>query len=263
MTVHSIPCADRKLPKKNSAAIRWALSLLAGISAQAIVISPFLAPNQKDKGDSLSTKDKIFFIDSRHYGNLNFFLKYANPEALSKPDLASGFSSIIQKDKTEKKLPDPQLSWKNPEMKFKASELKCSALYDEQDERPFEKLANLWRPLYLTDNSIVNKHNGLSYPLCSDRNGNMVKVPISTDEVAEIIAKKPPKYITVVAISFGDGAFPRTELLSTSGNDELDLFAVKKLLSEHRSLRKIADASPDRSLNLFFHWRKGLKTCLK
>ncbi len=250
-------------PKKDRTAIRWLLSLLVGFSAQAIVISPFLATTQKDKGDSLSTKDKVFFIDSRHYRNLSSFLKYADPEALSKPDIASGFSVIIQKGKTDGRLSNPQLSWRNPEMKFKASEIKKTDLYYGRDEGQSEKLVALWRPLDFTDTSLASKNNGLSYPLCSDRDGKMVKLLLPANEIEEIAGKKPPKYITVVAISFGDGAFPRTELLSTSGNSELDLYAVKKLLSEHRGLRKLADASPGRSLNLFFHWRKGIKTCLK
>lgn len=263
MTGRNLLYADRRLSPKNRTAIRWTLSLLVGFSAQVIVISPFLAPSQKDRGDSLSTKDKVFFIDSGHYRNLNSFLKSADPEALSKPDLTSGFSSIIQKDKTEKKLPASQLSWRNPGMKFKASEIKYSAFCDGRDAGQSEKLASLWRPLNFSETPIVNKNNGLSYPLCSDRNGDMIKLSISQDEIAGIVAQNPPKYITVVTISFGDGAFPRTELLSSSGNNELDLFAVKKLLSEHRSMRKIADASSDRSLNMFFHWRKGIKTCLK
>lgn len=232
------------------------------LAAQALMLSPFLLTSQKNPGEGQGANEKVFFIDSRHYRNLNSFLRYADPEALSKPDPDSGFSSIIQKDKEVDRLQDPQLSWKNPEIKFNPANPKSPGLSKNATSLS-EELVRIWRPLATPAQPGSLPFKGFPYPLCADGLGNIVKIAISADEAENISGENPPKYITVVEISFSDAKFPAARIISPSGSRDLDLFAARKLIQENKILRKMAETSPDGRLNLFFHWKKGLGTCLK
>ncbi len=241
----------------------WFLAVPIGLLVHILVLSFFMMSSVQTGANPNTEREKAFLVNTAYSNNFNLFLRYSDPEAISKPNTEYGFSSVIDKNQRIERKTEPQTSWKNPKFRIRPSKSKTDEIYRFNLDSA-DKLVKIWKSIPVTASQPAVGGNGLAYPLCTSADGTVMEMELKNIGIEKILKDTPPKYVSIVRMTFSGSLFPRAELVSSSGNDILDLAALNTLIENHKRIRaQLVGTMPLEKAELIIHWKKGIASCSK
>lgn len=242
----------------------WFIAIPLGICAYVIFLSFFMFMQASPVSQTDIFKDRVFFVDLSKTRNFARMLEYAAPTTLPKPNYQYGFSSILSRKNSQKTV-DEFSQNNSPRLKFRVDLPKfLDTVSFNTSEDIASRLEEIWKSVLPSRQFSESTTPSLpSFPVCATPEGSILNLNLKVFGIEEIIGNAPPKHLTEIRLKFMDEYFPRYEIISSSGNKELDIAAAKALCAQHKTIRNQLDISPNDCISLLIHWKKGISTCSK